>query len=171
MTEFNRVSGKDIAGDPYTTIKDVVVLFDNMDISLHTLRDLATFEEVAVALAAIKYKVLLQKNKDYGRNSIKQGDLVKVLARLGEKVERAKNLVGDPDQQITTLKNILTNLPDDANLGELLDTMSEIDSVLFPRAKVGNEGPEDTLLDASNYSDIALQLLLGVWNQPYSEEV
>lgn len=171
MENFERISGKELAGNPYEAIKTIVEMFDNVNISLNTLRDLETFEEVAVGLAILKYKILLKKNQDYGRDSIKNGDVVKVLERLGEKIARAKNLIGDPSQQVEKAKIILNTTPDDASMTELLDAIKALDRVFFPAVNIGEEGVEDTMLDASNYSDIVLQLLLGVWNKPYRSEV
>lgn len=170
VDEVQRISGYQLAGDPKQAIADAVEMFKHINISHYMLRELDTFEEMMIALYIIKFQMVRQKQKDYGPNAIQLGDELDIISRIKHKSERAKNLLGDPAEQVKKARTLLETLPDDINADEAFTAISQLDDIFFPRNSVENESVEDTAIDTGNYGDILFLLLLKVWGKPMDDE-
>jgi hypothetical protein len=114
----------------------------------------------------LKFHMMVAKQKDYGPGNIGKGGLAGLVTRVVDKVERAKNLVGDSEDQIENIKALLTVLPDDASPDELDLFASQVFKIVNPSNAVQNETVEDTMMDIGNYGDIGYAYLFQAWGKP-----
>lgn len=164
--EYDRISGQDIATSYKAEIAKLVELFYSTEISPDLLKYLDNFEDVFVAIAVLKFKLMVQKQKDYGPGNIGKGGMSGLITRIVDKLERAKNLIGDPEKQVSQVKNMLEALPDDASWRELEEFATGVKKVVNPTNAVQNETVEDTFMDIGNYGDIGYAELFGAWGKP-----
>lgn len=166
MEDAQRISGTDIAGNPVKAIQTLVDWFYNIDVSPHGLKDFETFEETFIAIMILKFHMMVAKQKDYGPQNISKAGVRGVLTRGQDKLERAKVLIGDPESQVEKVKKLLSELPDDATVSELVEFTADVQDVVAPSNAVKGETIEDTFMDWGNYGDIAYALLMNAWGKP-----
>ncbi len=171
VDNFRRISGYEIAGNPKQKVAQMVDLFYSIDISPHMLKEFDSFEEVFIAIALLKFRLMVKKQKDYGPGNIGKGGLSGLVTRTVDKIERLKNLVGEPEKQLESIKNLLGELPDDATADELDAFALAVARIANPKNAVENETVEDTFMDVGNYGDIGFAYLFGAWGKPLREHL
>jgi hypothetical protein len=168
--EDGRLSGEELAGTAVSDedlVRATVQLFDRIHPNSYVLsEDLNTMNEVMVGIFARMYHLMISKQKDYGPENISKAGLKGIVTRSNDKIERLKVLVGDADKQMENIKAVMKDLPDDANQGEMLNALSAIELIAFPRNAVQGETVEDTLLDLADYGLIGYMLYMEAWGKP-----
>ncbi len=164
--EYDRISGSDIASQKTKDLQQVIDLFKSLKFTGRELKELETFDEVFLALMIIKYHLMLGKQKDYGPGNISKLGPTGIINMIENKVERANNLIGRPDQQVEHAKALLDDLPDDAPANELYNFIYALDKILNPSNAVEGEAIDDTWLDLGNYGDIGYVEHHGAWGKP-----
>ncbi len=167
--DVERISGTEIAGDPYKTVEFISKLMKNTDFKLHMLKDLPTFEQVLVGTFILKYHLMRTKQRKYGVFNISKAGIYGLLTRLTDKVERLKNLVGDPVNQLEEVRKINEQLQVAENTGEMLLLAAKLDDIINPGNDT-DESIEDTAMDAGNYGDIILMLQADAWGRDMEED-
>lgn len=168
---YSRIAGADIAGNPKEAIQGLVEKFRDFDISPFMLKEFLTFEQTFVATMVLKFHLLYKKQKDYGPHNISKAGLSGVITRTQDKLERAKILIGDPPEQISSIKTLLAELPADASAHELDVFATRVNMIINPSNAVQDERVDDTLMDLGNYGDIAYILYHQAWGKPLEENL
>jgi hypothetical protein len=178
FTNANNISGNDLAGeptDPWTFVKAIVDLFRQLEPLDLDPRDARSFEELMVSVFVHKFHLMVEKQRGYGTKNIQQNqDTVKalrgILTRATDKLERAKNILGDPDAKLAQVAELVSNLPDDANEIEMSFAIKAIHETITPQEHAG-ESLKDTLLDSGNYGDIMYMVFLEAWGKQLEENL
>jgi hypothetical protein len=158
------VSGEDIAPTPAPEdyIKAVVSVFGQIDEQGYDLKDLTSFEQVMVGVMVRMFKLMQEKQRGYGKSNISKAGLHGLFTRATDKIERAKNIVGDPEQQVEIIRDILKEkMPAE-------EMTSEIDAIVNP-ATLAEESVEDTLIDLANYGLIMYMVQNDAWGKDMEE--
>jgi hypothetical protein len=168
-SDKTRLTGHDLAGDvPDATdyVNAAVQVFDRIHTTEYSLSELESMNDVMVGVFARMYHMMIAKQKDYGPENISKAGIRGVVTRANDKIERLKTLVGDPEQQMGKVQDILGNLPEDATEQEMAEALTKLYKVAVPQAAVKGENIEDTLLDLANYGLIGYMLYMGAWGHP-----
>jgi hypothetical protein len=169
LDNVERISGTQIAGNPYEAVEKIADTFMNTQLDEHSLRNLNTFEEVMVGTFLQKFHLMRYKQKKYGKMNISEAGLPGLVTRMRDKFERAKNMVGDPSTQIADVKKIILDTPEDATPKELMDALDAIWTKVNPQED-SEESLTDTAIDIGNYGDIFYMVLTGAWGKPMLDD-
>jgi hypothetical protein len=171
--QYRRYGGQELeaqAKQEFDTMKaqlsGLAEIMGNLELKPSMLKELDYFEQVFVAVMALKLQMMIPKQKDYKSGNIEKLKVTGILKRMGEKIERAYSLIGDPDEQINAIKQELRSLADDASSDELDHFVYNIDKIVNPSNAVQDEKVDDTLMDSGNYGDIAYTYYHGAWGKP-----
>jgi hypothetical protein len=179
FTDAQNISGDEFAGpvaDASTYITAIVELMKQIDPTEYNLADLDTFEQVLVGVQVRKFHLMREKHKGYGEKNIKndtdnvENSLRKLLTRMRDKIERADNLLGNPDTQVKDVRTILETLDEESTLQESLDALKAIHTVVNPQQTHAEESIEDTFMDFGNYGDIGYSVLMDAWAKPMESD-
>lgn len=167
--EDGRLSGTEFAGQvpgDEDYIKAIVELMDKISPSSYKLSTLGSMEQVMVGVFARMYHLMIAKQLDYGPDNITKAGIRGIVTRANDKIERLKTLVGDPDDQMRRVQDVLEEVPDDASYREMGEALMSIQRIVVPENAVKGESVEDTLLDLANYGLIGYMLYMGAWPKP-----
>jgi hypothetical protein len=160
------VSGDEFAGgtpaSAHDYIKAVVELFKNTNEREYRLSELDSFEQVMVGVMVRMFKLMQEKQRGYGKSNISKAGLHGLFTRATDKIERAKNIVGDPIEQIEIIQKLAEKLPDDASDFELAQFANNVENLVNPQ-KFAEESIEDTLIDLANYGLIMYMVQSDSW--------
>ncbi len=159
--DIERISGTELAGNPYEAIRMLTDIFKHTELSPDSLKNLNTFEEVLVGVFLQKFHLMREKQKKYGKLNIAKSGLFGLVTRATDKLERMKNLIGDPQEQLREARRIADEMLG-ASSQELADLSDQLYDVLNPSNDT-NESVEDTALDLGNYGDIIYMFLNDAW--------
>lgn len=167
---IERVSGTEIAGNPYDAVQQVVEILRGTQIEPHMLRDFNTFEQTIVATFVRQLHLMVQKQRGYGKANIAMLKSRGILKRIEEKVLRGYEEIGDPEIQLEKIKELQASLDDEATPSELATHMRKIDAILNPGGS--NEDTADNLfLDIGNLGQIGYVEFNGAWGKPLEERL
>lgn len=155
------ISGEDIAPPPTPEqyIQAAVTLFAQIDEQGYTLKELASFEQVMVGVMVRMFKLMQEKQRGYGKSNISKAGLHGLFTRATDKIERAKNIVGDPVENVDKIKAVLT----DETYTEARK-LSVIDKLVNPET-YADESVDDTLIDLANYGLIMYMVQSDSWGK------
>jgi hypothetical protein len=160
------VSGDEFAGgtpaSAHDYIKAVVELFKNTNEREYRLSELDSFEQVMVGVMVRMFKLMQEKQRGYGKSNISKAGLHGLFTRATDKIERAKNIVGDPVETVDKIRSMLDAMPDDPTTGELDAAVSATYSLVNPQ-QFAEESIEDTLIDLANYGLIMYMVQSDSW--------
>jgi hypothetical protein len=108
------------------------------------------------------FKLMQEKQRGYGKSNISKAGLHGLFTRATDKIERAKNIVGDPIEQIEIIQKLAEKLPDDASDFELAQFANNVENLVNPQ-KFAEESIEDTLIDLANYGLIMYMVQSDSW--------
>jgi hypothetical protein len=160
------VSGDEFAGgtpaSAHDYIKAAVEVFKNTNEREYRLSELDSFEQVMVGVMVRMFKLMQEKQRGYGKSNISKAGLHGLFTRATDKIERAKNIVGDPIEQIEIIQKLAEKLPDDASDFELAQFANNVENLVNPQ-KFAEESIEDTLIDLANYGLIMYMVQSDSW--------
>lgn len=163
----HRISGTEIAGSP--AVKEIVKLMKETKVSLGDLKYLDSFEEVLVGMFLNKFHLMREKQKKYGKLNISKGGMFGLVTRATDKLERMKNLVGNPEEQINEARQIAADLVEADNDRDVMLLVNALNSALNP-ANDTDESMEDTAIDSGNYGDIMGIVLADAWGKDMEKD-
>lgn len=171
------ISGTELAGEPvdaWTKIAAIVELLRSVEIGDFYLQEAETFEQLMVGAFLHKFHLMVEKQRGYGTGNIQEKSVSSlkavrgILTRTNDKLQRAKNILGDPDDKLEQIDGMLDNLPDDARPDEMAIALNEIRKAIHPQEHA-EESIIDTVLDLGNYGDIMFMVLMDAWGKPLEE--
>jgi hypothetical protein len=164
------ISGEDIAPTPAPEdyIKAVVSVFSQIDEQEYDIAKLTSFEQVMVGVMVRMFKLMQEKQRGYGKSNISKAGLHGLFTRATDKIERAKNIVGDPVEQVERVQELIR--------AHRLDPTADTDANFIDNvAKIVNtqefaeESIEDTLIDLANYGLIMYMVQNDAWGKDMEE--
>lgn len=170
LDKVERISGTQIAGNPYEAVQQVVEILRNTYIEPHMLKDFVTFEQTIVATFVRQLHLMVEKQRGYGTKNIAMLEAIGILRRIEEKVLRGYEEIGDPKTQVERLKELRAALPDDPSATEMAVFIRQEEEILFPGGS--NEDTIDNLaLDIANLGEILYVEMNGAWGHPLEERL
>lgn len=169
VTDVERISGTEFAGDPYQVIGTLAKVFRNTHIDADSLKNLDSFEQVMIGTFLQKFHLMREKQKKYGKLNISKGGLFGLITRLNDKVERLKNLVGDPVALLDEARRISAELQEAETDDQAIALANELEAALNPGNDT-DESVEDTAIDAGNYGDIMFMVLFDAWGKDMEQD-
>lgn len=167
------LSGEELAGNvPSATdyIKAVVEIFHQTSPTEYKLSELDSFEEVMVGVFLRKFHLMLEKQRGYGKNNISKAGLHGLFTRAQDKLERGKNIVGNPVEQVDKVQRMLERLDPDANAADMDMFIKKVDEIMNVQ-RYADESIEDTLMDLGNYGDIMYMVQMDAWGKDLEENI
>lgn len=168
--DYTRIGSADMEPAPYSeTLKEtfnaIANIFSKINVEDYSLGEFDTFEQVLIANFAFKFNTMIAKQKGYGPENISKAGLRGIITRTQDKLERAKTLIGDPENQVNRVKEAILDFDNAETQEELFEIVARIDSIVNPKSALSDESLVDTLGDLGNYGDIAVILHEGAWGK------
>lgn len=160
----------DITASPEQLVAAAVALFGQIDEQGYTLNELKSFEQVMVGVMVRMFKLMQEKQRGYGKSNISKAGLHGLFTRATDKIERAKNIVGDPVDQVDKAVEVLDFDLDNASRDDLVETIEAARRVLNPQT-YAEESIEDTLIDLANYGLIMYMVQSEAWGRDMEENL
>lgn len=166
------ISGAEMTA--WTRVSAIVELLRSIKPADISLKDATSFEELMVGVFIHKFHLMVEKQRGYGTGNIQENSVSSLkavrglLTRTNDKLQRAKNIIGDPDDKLATIEKLLDTLPYDMRANEMANALEEIAMVIRPQEHA-EESIIDTVLDLGNYGDIMYMVLMEAWGKPLEE--